>query len=235
MPEAQVFFVRGEDGEEYGPVGLAEMRSWVTENRVGLGTNVRLDAPGELWQPWQYHPELVALLAEARTIGPMSDGLAPAIAPLGRRVTAAILDLILCYFATAPLLAVVFFLLPADVIVQIYSYGWSILQNVTPAPVAPAIPLWFSIASNLVWFGLPVLYHAGFTAAHGRTPGKSILRLRVVDAQGGKPVLTKTFLRALVLVASVYIFYGIPLIYALLNPQRRTLHDLVAGTYVVER
>jgi uncharacterized RDD family membrane protein YckC len=234
MPEEKAFFVRGEDGEEYGPVGLAELRQWVAENRAGLGTTVRLDAPGELWQPWQYHPELVALLADVRVTGSGVDGASPIVAPLGCRSIAAVTDLILCYLVTAPILAVVFFLLPADLIVRLYTYSWALLQGAAATSAAPMIPGWFAVLSDLVWYGMPVLYFGGFVAAHGRTPAKSIFRLRVVDAQGRKPVFFKACLRSLVFVASVYVFYGIPLLYTFLNPQRRALHDLAAGTYVVE-
>jgi uncharacterized RDD family membrane protein YckC len=235
MPEEKTFFVRGEDGEEYGPVGLAELRQWVAENRAGLGTTVRLGAPGELWQPWQYHPELVALLADVRVTGSGVDGASPIVAPLGRRSVAAVTDLILCYLVTAPILAVVFFLPPEDLSARLYVYYWSVLQGAAATAAVPEIPLWFAALSNLVYYGIPVLYFGGFVAAHSRTPAKSIFRLRVVDAQGRKPVFLKAFLRGLIFVASVYVFYGIPLLYAFLNPQRRALHDIVASTYVVER
>ena len=62
-PPPPAFIVRGDDGEEYGPVDLAELREWVRENRAGLGTVVRPDRPDASWQPWQNYPELVALLA----------------------------------------------------------------------------------------------------------------------------------------------------------------------------
>ena len=64
LPENPTFFVRGEDGVEYGPVDLAELREWVAENRAGIGTEVKRDEPGSIWEPWQNFPELVALLAE---------------------------------------------------------------------------------------------------------------------------------------------------------------------------
>ena len=77
------------------------------------------------------------------------------------------------------------------------------------------------------------LYFTGFHAAHGQTPAKALLRLRVVDSSGQKPGLAKALLRALALIFSMSLFF-IPLVYAFLNPQRRTLHDFVAGTYVVK-
>src|SRR5277367_5676801 len=95
LPENRSFMVRGDDGQEYGPVDLQELREWVQENRAGLGTDVRLDEPDADWQPWQAYPELIALLAEAHATG--GDPAQPTmiIAPIWRRVIAFGLDLIL--------------------------------------------------------------------------------------------------------------------------------------------
>jgi len=77
-----------------------------------------------------------------------------------------------------------------------------------------------------------MVYMAGFHAAHGQTPAKAILRLRVVDQNGQKPAFLKALLRAMGFVVSFY-FYGILFFYVFFNPQRRSFHDFVAGTYVV--
>jgi uncharacterized RDD family membrane protein YckC len=79
-----------------------------------------------------------------------------------------------------------------------------------------------------------MLYFAGFLAAHGRTPAKSVLRLRVVDAQGRNPTFAMALLRGFVVMICVNL-WCLPMLYAFFNPQRRALHDIVAGTYVVER
>jgi uncharacterized RDD family membrane protein YckC len=231
MPENHAYFVRGDDGEEYGPVGLAELREWVGENRVGLGTQVRLDGPGELWQAWQYYPELVALLAEMRATGL---AVGPVLAPVGRRILAGVLDLVLNLVLIMPLILVFYFFLPGDLLIRLFQYSQLILQGTSPLPQPPQIPFWFQAGYDAIFLGVGMLYYTGFHALHGHTPAKAVTRLRVVDAQGRKPPFLKVLLRALVFVVSVYVFYGIPLFYILLNPQRRALHDLVAGTYVVE-
>jgi uncharacterized RDD family membrane protein YckC len=181
----------------------------------------------------QYYPELVALLAEMRVTGLAAAG--PVLAPIGRRILAGMADLVLVFFLIMPLIFLTFFLLlPVDQLAQLARTGVDVLQGVIPQN-PPQLPLWFEAVLDAIRLLGATLYYAGFYAAHGRTPAKSVLRLEVVDAQGRKPVLVKALLRALVFVVSVYIFYGIPLIYAFLNPQRRALHDMVAGTYVVER
>ena len=235
MPDNHAFFVRGDDGEEYGPADLAELREWVGENRIGLGTEVRLDTPGELWRVWQYYPELVALLAEVRVTGaiPGLAGLVPA--PFGRRILAGVADLILSFILILPPLFVCFLLLPPDFMAQSSQYWQAVLNGQILTDPPPQPPLGFEMAIDGLRFGSLVLYYAGFHALHGRTPAKSVLHLRVVDLEGRKPAPMKAFIRALVYAISIMPLWGLPLLYVFLNPQRRTLHDIVAGTYVVER
>ena len=231
MIHNDTYLVRGEDGAEYGPVALPELREWVGENRVGLGTEVRLDMPDGVWRPWQFYPELVALLAEVRVTG-LPAGV-PVLAPMGRRAAAFLLDLIMSFILVIVLWLMIYWLLPADLILRMFLYTHAVLQGLTP-PAQPTLPRWFEIWANVIFLGVPILYYAGFHAAHGRTPAKSICRLKVTDAQGRRPTLAKALVRALIFVVCVYFFYGIPLLYAFFHPQRRGLHDLAAGTYVVE-
>src|SRR5271154_1379240 len=95
MPDNRTFLIRGDDGQEYGPADLTELRDWVHENRVGLGTDVRIDEPGTIWHPWHEFPELVALLAEAQGTGPIPGQPGMVIAPIRRRIVAWIVDLML--------------------------------------------------------------------------------------------------------------------------------------------
>lgn len=231
MTEDHAYIVRGDDGVEYGPVSLAELRDWVRENRVGLGTDVRPAAADGNWHPWHFYPELVALLAEVRVTGALPS--ATVLAPMGRRFAAFLLDLIMSFVLVVVLWWTIYWFLPADLLVRMILYTQAILQGVTP-PAQPVPPAWFEIWANIILLGVPVLYYTGFHAAHGRTPAKSICHLQVTDAQGRKPTFGKALVRALIFVISVYFLYGIPLLYAFFHPQRRGLHDLVAGTYVVE-
>ena len=228
MPGA--FIVRGDDGEEYGPVSLEELREWVRENRAGLGTTVRADEPNSLWQPWQYYPELVALLAEIRatTLGP-----GVVLAPLPQRMVALIVDLILAYIMAIPLWAISLVAFPSQFIQQQIIWGQTVLSSgVMSTP--PPLPLWAQWLTEAIIYGTLILYMAGFHAAHGRTPAKSILKLQVVNEHGQKPTIPQALLRGLVLSLSVAM-YGLPLLVAFIHPQRRALHDLAAGTYVVEK
>jgi uncharacterized RDD family membrane protein YckC len=237
MAENHAFFVRGDDGEEYGPVGLGELREWVTENRVGLGTSVRLDAPDGTYHAWQHYPELVALLAEVHVSGAIAPSSLPVLAPLGRRSVAFLLDLFLASILVLPPSFVLYFSQPIDVLVQqthFWQEFWIAATNgANPPDTMPPLSTGYLVGGKLLSFFLPLLYFAGFHAVHGRTPAKSIFHLQVVDALGRKPSLGVALFRGFILMISVNL-YGIPLIYAFFNPQRRALHDLLAGTYVVE-
>jgi uncharacterized RDD family membrane protein YckC len=230
LPENDLFIVRGEDGEEYGPVDLEELRGWVQENRAGLGTEVRRDGESMPWQQWQFFPELVALLAEAQASGSVSTESTTSVAPMRRRALAFVLDLVLSWILALPLFYMVkglFGIADQDLENQLVH----ILMN-QDAPVPQAMLNYFAM-NNLVSYVTVALYFAGFHAAYGRTPGKKLMHLRVVDTAGEKPGLVRAFVRALILIFSMSLLF-LPLAYAFFSPQRRALHDLVAGTAVIE-
>jgi uncharacterized RDD family membrane protein YckC len=214
-------------GEIYGPVELPELREWVRENRAGLGTTVRLDEPEALWQPWQYYPELVALLAEAQIPSAVPGQPALVIAPMSRRFIAFILDLILSYLLLFPIAFVVFVLFLPDTFVQMAVAFIQIAFGLGQYPVVE-VPMIYHV---FIWT-LITLYKGGFEFAHGKTPGKALTRLRVEDENGGKPGATKALIRGLIFSFSLGLL--LPLFYVFFNPQRRAIHDLLAGTYVVE-
>jgi uncharacterized RDD family membrane protein YckC len=235
-PEKPAFIVRGDDGEEYGPVDLAELHGWVRENRAGLGTNVRRDEPGARWQAWQHYPELVALLAEARATGAAAGAVV--VAPLFRRALAFALDLILAYLLLIPIGFVVWIAFFPESFVQ---YNVAIqLYLMRGQEIQYALPFAAQAGMILAFAAVVTLYMAGFHFAHGQTPAKSILRLRVVDQNGRKPGAAQALVRGAVLGAIFFCFsffpplFLFPFILALFQPQRRAIHDLAAGTHVVE-
>jgi uncharacterized RDD family membrane protein YckC len=225
LPENHAFWIRGEDGQEYGPVNAGELREWVLENRAGLGTEVRRDDPGAAWREWQTYPELVALLAEVQVTSPMARVPGLVIAPIRRRVVALMVDLMLWWILLIPITNVLQLFLPMNVILQ-SAMSVSGFQELSPETLNQVLIFEFIIDGCLV------LYSMGFTAAHGKTPGKAVMRLRVIQENGAKPTLVRSFVRAVVLVLSINFLF--PLLYPLFNPQRRALHDFIADTYVVE-
>jgi uncharacterized RDD family membrane protein YckC len=79
---------------------------------------------------------------------------------------------------------------------------------------------------------LGLVYAAWFTGTTGQTVGKIATGLRVVDEEGRPPGAARALLRATVGVAGV-LFFGAGLVPVLLDPERRALHDRLAGTRVV--
>jgi uncharacterized RDD family membrane protein YckC len=228
LPENPTFLVRGEDGVEYGPVDLAELREWVAENRAGIGTEVKHADPGSIWEPWQNFPELVALLAEVNVTEGEPELAGLVLAPIWRRALAFLLDFFLASLLTMPL----------NYVFELLSHTPNLQMRLLLAALQPDTPLppealFYGSLGNIVSLGILVLYFAGFHAAHGQTPGKQVLRVRVVNAESQRPTFVQTFWRAVILVLSINLFL-LPMFYVFFNHQRRAIHDLIAGTYVVE-
>lgn len=225
LPENPTFVIRGDDGEEYGPVNLEELREWVRENRAGLGTEVRRAEPGATWNSWQTYPELIALLAEAHASLPSTlhpTGLV--ISSIWRRAAAFVIDFIFLEILLNPLHLLLDRFIPLHQILESFITP-ATLQSL-PTPVLIQL-----IALIVIENACVVLYFTVCHAAYGKTPAQALLRMRVVNAEGEKPSVTRAFIRSLTLVFSLN-FY-VPLVYVFIHPQRRAFHDVVADTSVV--
>jgi uncharacterized RDD family membrane protein YckC len=115
----------------------------------------------------------------------------------------------------------------------VVTYGAPVLLfNLTAAVLGAG----FAMALSLTFqFALGIGWHVWFeTQRGGRTPGKRALGLRVVDARGLPISLHQSVVRNIVrALDAAPIFYGLGAITSLLDPQRRRLGDLVAGTLVI--
>jgi uncharacterized RDD family membrane protein YckC len=78
------------------------------------------------------------------------------------------------------------------------------------------------------------LYEIGFYLAIGATPGKMALRMHVAGPTGERPEPDKIILRCLIFIVSMLMIALIPIsaLMVLTDPERRALHDRVAGTRV---
>lgn len=83
-------------------------------------------------------------------------------------------------------------------------------------------------AFALVW----AIYNMIFLKWLSASPGKQVLKLRVVSANGAPLEKRQRMLRAVFSLLSGYAA-GLGYLWAFFEPQRRTWHDLVAGTRVV--
>ena len=79
---------------------------------------------------------------------------------------------------------------------------------------------------------LAFAYTTFFHTLYGRTPGKWITGIRVLDETGRPPRLGRSALRMiLAFVSAIPLFIGVAA--ALFSRRRQTLYDRLTGTYVV--
>jgi uncharacterized RDD family membrane protein YckC len=98
-------------------------------------------------------------------------------------------------------------------------------------------PGWISHASGVLgmWIALWWCYFAVGWGMLGATPGKWLLRLRIVDHRGRSPIgLTRAILRMVAYTVSS-LTLGLGHLMLIFRADRRSLHDILAGTRVVRR
>ena len=95
------------------------------------------------------------------------------------------------------------------------------------------------LPESLVWLPVVVVwlgYFIAFETWSGRTPGKVIIGLRVVDANGDAPGFRKAMIRAIVSLIELnpVLFGGLPAAIVVFGSEKRQrLGDMAAGTYVL--
>lgn len=83
-----------------------------------------------------------------------------------------------------------------------------------------------------LWTILFILYFTFFTYWGGQTPGKMLMRLRVVTQKFEELSLLQALARSLSYFLSS-LFLGVGFLIAAMNREKRALHDFIARTYVV--
>jgi uncharacterized RDD family membrane protein YckC len=86
---------------------------------------------------------------------------------------------------------------------------------------------WYSLIATVVYFGLTTYF------GNGKTLGKKLLKIRVVSITHSHMTLWQSVERALGYGASILEF-GFGFIQYFINPNRRTVHDRIAETIVVD-
>lgn len=96
---------------------------------------------------------------------------------------------------------------------------------------------WGSVVMDplcIIFFVVMSAYYVLFEAFAGRTPGKWVAGIRVVDGEGRPPGLRRSFVRnALRLVDGLPALNLIGVVLVLTSPERARFGDRVAGTRVV--
>lgn len=119
-------------------------------------------------------------------------------------------------------------IIDATLVLAIGSFISGLAMKLLPRGAAHAI---FLTVQFVLTFGWHVWFE---TKRQGRTPGKRMMRLRVIDARGLPVSLFQSLVRNIMrVVDSIPIFYGVAAATTMLNRSRRRLGDLVADTVVV--
>lgn len=104
--------------------------------------------------------------------------------------------------------------------------------QITLISSAVLFSIFFMTIAFLIIWGYHVLFDM---IGQGRSPGKRIMGLRVVDERGLPISLQQSFVRNIVRIVDMQpiLFYGVGGLISLLHPEGRRLGDIAAGTLVV--
>ncbi|MBE0598914.1 MAG: RDD family protein [Desulfuromonadales bacterium] len=101
---------------------------------------------------------------------------------------------------------------------------------------APIDEKTFLIHLTLEFFGmvLAIAYFVFFTGYSGQTPGKRVMKLRVVRTDGTAVGYGRAFLREVPGKLLSGVLLGIGYLMVIFHPKKQGLHDLLADTYVIK-
>lgn len=133
------------------------------------------------------------------------------VAPLGSRFLGGMVDHVIMYFGWGIFVLIGF-----------------VLGVLEPFPQAGLVGILLGIAGVFV----PLLYPT-FLHADGQTLGKQFMGLRVVMPESDSVGLGTSFIRSLVALFGT-LFLGLGHLWILIDAHGRGLHDLAAGTYVIQ-
>jgi uncharacterized RDD family membrane protein YckC len=218
------YFVKGDDGEEYGPVTMKELGQWVKENRAGRGTLVKQGEAGP-WERWEERVELLALEEALQVPGLFPNRTDVVLAKLYQRMLAYGVDLFLILL---PIIVTLMFFLQNRL-------GMTEQEMVTAIEAMRVNPQdnILAITTQIIFIGAQLIYFTFYHGKYGATPGKRLLGLRILNEQGAVPGYPVALLRTFASLASeIYLFVGH--LVAVFNRRNKTLHDFIARTVVVK-
>jgi uncharacterized RDD family membrane protein YckC len=211
----------GGDGREYGPVSLDDLVVWIHDGRVAVETPVQRSdlssaKPADDYLELRFELNQAAkkaLLVESDEI-PVVDGtVVVENAGFFPRFCAYVLDWFMLYTMGMLLNS---------------ALGWKPPEALTPQFFGSAMFLKMMVLDLAVSFAYTVF----FIASSGATPGKFMMGLRVVAVSGEKIGFGRALLRWIGEFVSG-LTLGIGYLMVIWHPERRALHDLIAGTKVV--
>jgi uncharacterized RDD family membrane protein YckC len=210
----------GGDGAVYGPASLEELRSWIRDGRVARMTKVwRSDTAA--WVPAGRYSELGEELGRLHAAVARPCGF---WARLGAYMIDALVLVSLFQLILTPLAAARHWPVPAWP-AQWTDATWKELLQQCQVFANLTMPFFYPLF---------FLYDVLFNGRFGATPGKMAVGARIVLADNSRIGYQRAALRWLAARVSDFLFFGGYLLIAL-RPDKRALHDLLAGTKVIYR
>jgi uncharacterized RDD family membrane protein YckC len=236
-----MFKIIGADGKEYGPVGEAQVRHWMSSGRASLDTQAQ--AVGEIeWRPlrtFSQFSDQPPLMRDPVAAVPPALPTAP-LAGRGARTGAALINAFIYFLC----------IMPGSLVMSrtLLANNPSIREGRIPRPDEIDMT---GLVEAMIWFwmglGVAILVQAVLLAWRGQNLGKLMTGVRVVRADNGEPAgfVRGALLRFVLPVAFMILLHGTTLVLGvaflvldycfIFREDRRCLHDLIAGTIVVRR
>jgi uncharacterized RDD family membrane protein YckC len=222
-----MYTIIGGDGKEYGPVPADQVRAWVAAGRANMDTQVKELGTIE-WRRLGDHP----------VFGPQPPPLEPAahdvpaasLASRWQRLGAALVDTLLYLLCLMPIMKPMMVAASSG---NSYSFSFSDMVDLANSPD-------LSTAARLPALVIVVLQVA-LLCVRGQTVGKLLFRIRIVRHRTGETArfvhafLLRSLLVGLVTIIPVFgTVFGFVDACFIFRDDRRCLHDLIAGTCVVD-
>lgn len=221
---ASPYTMIGSDGREYSG-SLEELRAWAQEGRLGPATLVWTDAD-ERWIEASDRHELAWDLRRPEPPPSRTDEPILFVAGFVPRLLACLADWMFILFL------VNLVLLPwRDRLQDLVQLVQAQLETAGDKPPDIGLLLRFQLIFTTAYVAVSLVYMVGFHGRWGATPGKRLLGLVVVTLDGAPVGYPGAFRRYMAGILSLMTF-GLGYL-MILSPQRRALHDLIAGTQVV--
>lgn len=98
-----------------------------------------------------------------------------------------------------------------------------------PDAFALTIAFWLMVGQCI-----PILVTGVMWAVWGTSPGKRVLRLRIVDADTGKSMTVRQAMLRTVGYLLTFCTLGAGFLWVFFNPRKQALHDRIANTVVID-
>jgi uncharacterized RDD family membrane protein YckC len=223
-----MFTILGGDGKEYGPVTAEQIRAWIASGRANLETKAKVAGSASEWKSLGELPEFTA------------NDLPPVVAAGGEpadrglRLLAIVIDQLIAFVC----------MLPGFVVL-----GAGFIQLILAASQGQQPDL-SSLDMSRLLLGVSLLGLAVLTlsivqivmiSTRGQSIGKRILGIRIVrHPDGSKAGFVNGWLIRSFVIGIIGAIPWLGMIFTLVDicfifrEDRRCIHDLMAGTYVVK-